>query len=75
MMPAVRGVMAAFMSSILKSNVPGVQGTSTSLAPLCSIHVRYSGKKGVGTITSSPGLVMASMHIASAAAAPWVMYT
>ena len=42
---------------------------------MVSIHTLYSGKYGVGTMTSSPGFVMAPRLMVMDAAAPTVMYT
>ena len=68
----VFGPMAARSASMSGWKLGWAAGTSTMVQPAASIHVRYSGKYGETTTTSSPGWVTAAMDEASAAAAPAV---
>ena len=67
--------MAAVSASISGWKAGTAAGTSTMVQPAASIQVRYSGKYGAMTTTSSPGSVTAAMEAAKAAAAPAVRYT
>ena len=70
----VFGPMAARSASMSGWKLGTAAGTSTMVQPAASIHVRYSGKYGDTTTTSSPGWVTAAMDEAKAAAAPAVRY-
>ena len=75
MTAAVFSLMAAPMASTSSWKLGTCVGTSTMEQPMVSIHTLYSGKYGLGTMTSSPALVTAPRLMAMDAAAPTVMYT
>ena len=68
----VRSVTRAATSAGSGYMVAGSAGESTQVQPASSIHMRYSGKNGAITITSSPGSHTALIEASSAAAAPMV---
>ena len=60
MTAAVLGLMASRSASISSWKSAGRMGTCTQTQPADSVMMRYSGKNGAFTMTSSPGFVMAA---------------
>ena len=68
----VQRVMALSMASTSIWKVSGVVGTSTHRQCHAWMYMRYSGKYGVRTMTSSPGTVSAPIVAVMAPAQPAV---